>query len=692
MGKLKFTLSNIIFWLAIAASCLLLEDVGFLTSNPKGPLGETQFFMLFTLALGGFLSYFLIEHIKNKVTLDYVLVSVLLTCLVGGMLAIWQFNGMDITGVQHFEYSVSNWDKVHHSLSFVIFLLAAYSVLFYFNKNHPSIRKIRVVYAIIMIVGFLGSLYSWVFEFDKIVYNLSATGHPKGIDSFFWNGNMFSLMLLLSLFSCFGLNYFKKNVFSYIGIAYFFLMICIVASLTSTFVCFVSILAYFLIEIIFTIRKHTKRGIALLAVYTSLITALVVMFAVSLNFNLGVFSDFWKSIYAEYTHAHYSDLTSRTYIWDTAIAYTGENPFNLIFGFGFKNSYHVVGGLLYAYRGAATTSLSVHNGYLQVLLNFGIVGVIAIALFLLYYLYCLCRVVKRNGRFAAIFGLMGLCLMGYAVMESIIVLNPNTLGLLICAFFYLPIINYWKHHKHKELGTDLLSVKKPKVVRPQLATKATAKFIVSLLVTLAALFAFPYFREHTRVMYLILNIMVILLLCLLFVPFIVSCISINHRKKVSIFLTVLNFVVVGGPIIYLITRHYVTPTYMAPNAEWIFPVLILLILVGESVIFGVVKHQKFKDYAATFVGMSKNSFMGVLGALAVALTTFFIAGYMDLVSPLTYIIYPILVLLAFYLASYLVPFKDQKEYIQNYNLSLLHMMKKDVLRDRLGEFDEKRRD
>ena len=118
----------------------------------------------------------------------------------------------------------------------------------------------------------------------------------------------------------------------------------------------------------------------------------------------------------------------------------------------------------------------------------------------------------------------------------------------------------------------------------------------------------------------------------------------------------------------------------------------IIILFGEAIIFGVGKRQGFKKYASTLVGMSKNSFMGLIGALAIILTSYFIVDYLDTSSGLTYIIYPVIILLAYYLASYLIPFKDQKAFTSSYNESLLYSLKKDVLKDRLGDFNEKRRD
>lgn len=692
MGKLKFTLSNILLYVALIATCLILEDVGFLSSNPTGPLSQTHFFMYFTIAIGSYLSYFLIEYIKNKASLDYVLFSILFICFICGCLSIWQFSGVSLDGVRHFEYQVSNWDKVIQTLSLLVYIISVYSILFYFNKNHPSIRKLRVVYFVIVIFCLISTIYSWVKEFDLIIYNLSASNLPLGIKSFFWNPNMYSLMLLLGIFSCFELNYFKKNLFSYISMFYLGFFVCVVASLTAVAIMFASLGLYFLVEIIFVIKKKHTIGLIYLTLYLTVLVSFVILLACGLNYDLGGFSSFLKFLYYNFSIAKYDTLSMRTFTWSNSIYYIGEHPFNLIFGFGFKNSNHIIGGFWNAYNGSKISTLSAHSGYIQALMNFGLIGVLALFLFVIYYLYSFIRLIKKDARFAFIFALIGFALLGYAVMESIMFLTTSTLGLLIAAFFYLPVLNKWKHYKHPQLGDDAIEAQKARPMKSSSISKSLAKLFMALIATCAALFIFPVFRDKIHLMYLLINIIVLLFICALFVPFIISCIAKKHSRKVACILSIINFAIVSSPMIYLALRFYIYRSWAIKGGEWILPIFVLLILLGETLIFGFAKKMKFKKYLSTLVGMSKNSFMGLIGVGVIITLTYFIINYLDLLSPLTYILYGVICLLSYYLASYLVPFKDQKGFISEYNESLIYAIKIDVLRDRLGDFNEKRRD
>ena len=449
---------------------------------------------------------------------------------------------------------------------------------------------------------------------------------------------------------------------------------------------------YFLVEISFTIRRHRKRGLFALAAYLTILVAIVVLIACSLNYDMGRFSLFWESIYKYFSLANYANLSNRTFIWDSTINFLKENPMSFVFGVGFKNSYSLVGGMLTAYKGQDFAPLSTHNGYLQVLLNFGIIGIVIYGLFFVYYLYCLCRLMKKDPRFALIYGLIGFAILGHGVMESTIYFNSNTMGILIGAFFYLPVANKWKHYRHRNLGDDVIEVSKPLPIESRLITKSLSKAFMGLIAVTCGLFIFPLFRDNRDLMYLLINIIVVLVICLFTIPFIISSISKNHSRKLALFLCTLNFVLVSAPFVYLGLRYYYHYDWYASGAEWVIPTLLVITLVGEAIIFGVAKRQTGKDYLSTLVGMSKNSFMGLIGAIAIIVPSYFILGYLDLESQMTYIIYPVIVLLAYYLASYLIPFKDQRKYLDSYNESLLYSMKMDVLKDRLGDFNEKRRD
>ena len=696
MGKLKFTLSNILFWLAIGASCLLLENVAFLSSNLHNGLNSSLFFMLFTMAMVGYISFFVIEHIKNKVSIDFLLYGVFAAAIAGGMVAIWTFTDIHMVNgddTRTFDYALTNWDKITQTLSFIVFIFTVYSIVFFFNKNYPSIRKVRVIFVIIALVCYAASIYSLVAEIDKIVYNLSMPLDTKELVSIFWNTNMFCGTLLMGILACIGLNYFKKNVFSYISILFFEVMILFCASITSTLVSLVVVVVYFLLEIIITLTRKQKRGFVFLAIYLFIVVGFILLFASSLKFNLGSLSNFFSTVYNSLKNANYKNFSNRTFIWDSITAFISRDTLDVMFGYGFRNSNFIIGGFTYMKNGGEYSALSAHSGYMQVLMNFGVVGVVIYAAFIFYYFYSFIRVFRKEPRFALLFALIGISMLVYGSMESVFLFNPNTQGILVGTAFFLPMVNKWKHFRRSSLGDDTLEVEKPEVLKPNLICQSLAKLFMGLAACLVPLYAFTMFREHIFFKYLILNIIVILLLCALTIPFIVSCLSIKRTRKKFIFFSVLNILLIGGAFSYLIFRYYMNDTMMMENAKWIYIVLLTIVLVGECIFFGTAKRQTFKDYAYTLLGMSKNSFMGLIGIAGFTVGAYFLSDKIEIYSnPLTLVVYVIIALMIYFLFSYFVPFKDQKEIVAHYNSLAIYDLKRDVVFDRLGVINEKHRD
>ena len=696
MGKLKFTLSNILFWLAIGASCLILENVAFLSGNGHGHLNNSLFFLLFTMAVLGYLSYFIIEHIKNHASVDAILFPICLFALSGALIAIWTFTDIHTSnpdGTIHFDYVLNQFDKITQTLSTFIFIITVYAILFFFNKNYPSVRKICLVFIVIAIVCYVSCIYSLIAEMDKIIYNLSIPLETKELVSIFWNTNMFCGTLLMGILASIGLNYYKKNVFSYISMAFFEIMILFSASLTSTIISLVTLVVYFLIEIIITLTKKQKRGFVFLAIYLFIVVGLVLLFASSLKYNLGNLTNFFTKIYDSIRYANFKNFTNRTFIWNSIIELITQNPLALAFGYGFRNSNNIIGSFYILSGDTVITSISAHSGYMQALMNFGIVGLVFYGLFLVYYFYSFIRILKREKRFAILFLLIGVSMLVYGAMESVLLFNPNTQGLLVGAIFFLPMINRWKHFKRSQLGDDTLVVERPEILKPNLICQSLGKIFMGLTVCCVPLFAFELFREHPFFRSLALNVMVILFVCALTLPFIISCFSIKSKRKRLVFISAINIVLIFTPFAFLVWRYYMNDTMMMNNSKWVYIVLLIIVLVGECIFFGVGKRQTFKDYCYTLLGMTKNSFMGIIGISIMTFAAYFLANKIDLMSnPLVIVIYIIISVMIYFLFSYFVPFKDQKEFIAHYNSLAIYDLKRDVVFDRLGVINEKHRD
>ena len=101
MGRLRFTLTNIMFWVVLLLSCFLAENYALFTDTPRSGFDSFPLYFL-TFAIIGLLAfYYFTEHKKNGLTFD----KILLPCLIMmGAIMIW-------TIFRQGDRSFANWNN-----------------------------------------------------------------------------------------------------------------------------------------------------------------------------------------------------------------------------------------------------------------------------------------------------------------------------------------------------------------------------------------------------------------------------------------------------------------------------------------------------------------------------------------------------------------------------------------------------
>ena len=86
MGKLRFTLTNIIIWIVLLLSCLLAENFAILNTNPLAGFSLTPAYILTFSTILLLVFYYILEHKKNGLTFDRILLP---SFIMMGILMIW---------------------------------------------------------------------------------------------------------------------------------------------------------------------------------------------------------------------------------------------------------------------------------------------------------------------------------------------------------------------------------------------------------------------------------------------------------------------------------------------------------------------------------------------------------------------------------------------------------------------------
>lgn len=691
MGKYKFTFTNILFWVAIVASVLVFENITFFEKGTAESfmlpgMQDPYFFMFFGIAAFSYLALIIFETVFNRTKINKLALVSCLTLLVCGIIGIASFKGMEFTNGAA-PIVVDEWSMTKHILSFVLFVLTIYSTVFYFTKNHPSIKRLRILLLVIVLVVYFFVIYSLVTEYWKyeLIANvkLDEENPHVSIQSLFMNSNMFAGFILMGICAAMGLNYFKKNPLSYITIIGFSIIQVFVCSLTCIIISLAGVLLYFLMEIIADFKKY-KKGVVpyiKLSLLLTIYVTLILFFCLCQSYDLGSFTAFCRFLYKEISTSDFNSFTNRRAIWDVAIQASNNNVTTLLFGYGFRNSEYIVGGLM----NVDDHRISCHNGYLQLLLNFGVVGLVVFAIFVIVYFYCLIRLIKRHLRFSLIFLVIGLSYFALSTMESLIAFNASAQGILIGAVFYLPVINKYVHLRHKEVGNYAIDYHAaPKLLEPQLMVRWAGRFLLCLMAVVGIFLIFDHYCEDTHIFYSIINALVMLGLLFFSWPYLNAL----WAKSGNLYKYLLHTFFFVIPIAALASGTSVLVFTQAENAYqgyiWIAPVAFIVYLLLEISVYSIILHGSFKLYLSTFVTLKTalGSLIGVGGYVAAA---YFVRGYLIPDSMITYLLLVVGAILVYYSFTFIAPFKDTMK-IVNFTCEFdASLMKIDVMRDRLED-------
>lgn len=462
MGKLRFMLTNIIFWVVLLLSCFLSENFAILNNDPLKGFSIDSDFILTISIIGMLVLYYFLEHKKNKLTFDKVLLPAL--CIAGLLLIVNVFRqgnrtfpNYDNTGTFNISFALS--DRVMAALQVVIWLAVIYALVFVYNRfrlNKESYRWVGKVYLIAVLLFCIIDIFM---EGNKMVSIFN--GDYSGASSAFLMGNpnIWSLLLFGGFLTAILLCYKKFNWFYYFSAVYFFAHNIFTSCTTTIYLTFFVLMAYSLYEIICHFIKNKKEGTRYLLGFFSVVAGIVVVFFIFVLTGVPLFVNLWGFIRDSLFNKDFSTITGRSNIWIKIVDLLKANPLDFIFGLGHKTGNKI----LIEY---STDFRTAHNAVMEVFLRYGLLGVIVYVGILGLTVYCLVRhVLKKNYRFAFIYGICFIAILGHSMSESTTLFTPNVGGLYFSFLFVLPILNILQEKRFNELKEDLLSfeVSKEKV-------------------------------------------------------------------------------------------------------------------------------------------------------------------------------------------------------------------------------------
>lgn len=458
MGKLRFTLANIIIWMVLILSCLLSENFAILNSDPLGGFSLTSAYILTISTVFLLIAYYLLEHKKNGLTFDKILLP---SFIMIGILMIWTIfrqdsrTFVDWEGTGTFAISFTFSERMLAALQVVIWLGLLYALAFTYNRFRLNKESFRWVARIYLLVLVLMVVIDFFYEWDIIAGIFMGTYVGSGVQFLMGNANVWGLMIFTGILSALILLYKRFTWYYFAGLISLFLFLIFTTSATAIYISLIVTLAYPIYEIFIHYKEDKKKALIRFAIYSSIVVFIVLLSILFVAINVPVFANFWSFVENSIFHKDFLTITGRTNIWEHIFSLLKGNPLDFIFGLG-----HNTGQKIFrTYNAEFMPVKSAHNGVMEMFLRYGLLGAITyVGVLGLIVFSLVLHLKKKNFRFVFIYGLAFTAILLHSIAESTTIFTPNVGGVYFGFVVAIPILNILQENKLSELKEDLLGL------------------------------------------------------------------------------------------------------------------------------------------------------------------------------------------------------------------------------------------
>lgn len=488
MGKLRFTLTSIIFWIVLVLSCFLSENYALFVSNPNDGLSLQSASVLTVCLLILLLVYFFFEHKNNKIGFD----KVLLPCLIFfGIIMVLNIirqgdrTLLSLDGSKEITVTYSTFDKFLSISQVIVWLIVIYAIVFVSNRfriSKGSFCWLAKAYWAFIIVAIIVDLF---YEHQKIGEVFTSPWYQKGLQFIFGNGNVWAFLVVIGVLSAMVLSVKKFFLPYYVSMILMTGYLFLTKSSTCIAISAFAIFFYTLYEVISLLKTNKKRALILLIALGSAIIVAIAAILLFINVDALASTKIGSLLRGLFLDKHFGSISGRTNIWKGVINILKDNSLDMFLGLG-----HGTGNKLfrliaidgYSYYGGLK---SAHNGFMEILLRYGILGlVIYVALIGLIIFSFVLHIRKKNYRFAFIYGLAFIAILFHSVFESTTFFTPNLEGLYITIIFALPVISTLQSKHFNELKESLENEEiSNEKIKAQTVFVTIVLFVASILIT-----------------------------------------------------------------------------------------------------------------------------------------------------------------------------------------------------------------
>lgn len=335
------------------------------------------YLLLFEVLLGAMAIYLAHAYYHRGINWFFLIGLVLL--IIGA--AIGDFSTGEITSpdLSPFDFDSSErWLSFLSSCStlFGLYIVFSYGPLLKYGK-----RSMGFVCYVFIILALVSIGYCLATEWQALYEIIFNGGSSKGyvIQAFYGSKNNLSFVIVGAIMAELTLIHYRHEAWRFIPVILFALFVVLTLCKITMFITPIMIVLFALYEAIINLKRERNFSIVCFLIFG--LCVFIALFCLWDPFGIVNVDSIINS---------YSTLNARSLLWERCLILLGDNPINLVFGFG-EVLFNVI-------LGSQAESAFSHNTFLEVLCRGGILRAAAFCLFTFYLLYRLIRrMAKKEG-------------------------------------------------------------------------------------------------------------------------------------------------------------------------------------------------------------------------------------------------------------------------------------------------------
>ena len=676
MGKLRFTLVNLWFWATMIIMNFLTENLP-LSGNGKDGFSVTSLVLISLSAILCMFMFYFINHKRNKITFDWILLPAISFVGLVLLISIWAAQPITYTyanGVDSVTVTYSLFEKVRASIILLIFLAFTYAYMFVMRVNALRNRQFFwLIYAGI-ITAYISLIASIIIEHESYLLIFKETTAENisvvSIRSFYSNKNYYGGVLFVGFLCCMAANYYKPRFFNYLSMLILFLGTLASASMLPTIISMVALPIYLLEEIIRFAIKRKWLPCSFAIIVTFIAIAIILIFYVGSQQHWDGFVGLDEYISKVFSSKNFTTITGRVTIWEHVYPYIFDNPLSAIIGHGFMITEKNILGITEAMANDATAAVrTTHNGYVQIVFEYGLFGAFIYLLLMGYFGYaCIRLLLEKRFHYVFIYAFIVLCCCIYNMAESSSFFDSGVKEMFITITFIMPIIADERGLSRRKKIMEIKAIKERKEpVNYIKLAKGLTVINYSVVLATALMFISVTTLQTGWLRYLMLNILIGSIVSLLFIPYLISLFKRNTDRPIFVLHMVANFLLLGFIVFVMIFAmpKYRTLKILMPYAV---PFMIFMILAVQTIIYSLSKRGSLSEWFKVLLhGCILIPRYATFGAIALGGLLILVTQSMQFIDMFNYWFLYGLTYIGFYMTLHFLPTLEGKNILKEYN-------------------------